>query len=1540
MGLRRMSAARHRKTRNARRPLALEGLEQRQLLAIWNVTSNLDSVSGAADIPNTLRWAMDKANGSGNDTITFAITGSTTINLLQPLPSLTDPGTFLDGTTQTGYNKANGRPLVVVNGLGLSSNTPTPGISATGGNITIKGLVVQNFNGNGVTLSGSGGDVVQDCYIGTNAFGLPIGTNQQPSNIGSGILVAASNCTIGGTGVTQRNVIAGNLSAGIQVTANRATIQGNYIGVSADGVTGNNNSFGIQLVSSVGDQIGGAAAGQGNVIAGNVFDGINIFSGLTGATTGDVIQGNFIGTDASGNTALQNGGNGIQIFAAGSITVGGTGAAGNVISGNANDGVFLFASQVTNVVVAGNKIGVGADGTTPIPNKQSGVLSEGSVNNTIGGATPSLGNIIANNGTTGIVSPISGFGVAVENSQGVAVLTNSIHDNINGGISQANNGSNLQVPPVLTGAATAAGQTQVAGTLTVDPTAGGDTDFLIQFFSNHAADPAGMFEGQVYLGQTTIHTDLNGNATFNVRLPVGTSVGDQVTATATQITLQNTSAFSAAVPITVAPTTDLTETIATSSSPLLLGGQETYTVTIANTGTTDDTNVVYTGLLDTNSTFVSASATLADSSVITPSQANGIITANLGTIPAGQSATVTIVVTANSTGEITLTSTALGDLIDTTPANNTDVLTTVTVNPAANLQLTIASNPNPVAVGTNLTYVITIVDIGPNDATNAIASVTLPASVSIVNVNPSQGDFTENGNVISFTLGDIAAFGSASITIDVTPNQAGQISTTATTSSDVADPDSGDNTKTNVTSVQQAVNLAVAASAAPNPGTAGQLLTFNLTVSNGPLAGSSISDATAVVVRDTLPANIDPSVILVNPSQGTFTIANGVVTINFGTITVGQAPPTASITVKPLSSGFYTNSATVSDAAEINVGTGPTTATTTVPVSPSDLSVTVVASPTTAAVNASLTYTVTVTNNGPAAAPGVVLVDALPGAIMASPLFSASQGTVSIAGSRITVNVGTLAAGHSATLTIVVVPTLSGPIDDIAGVASANVDPNTANNIFTNTTLVSPVNLVVSGVASLQTAFQGDPLVYGFTVYNAGPAMSIGTGINIAIPANSNFVSSFTTQGFTGYSTAFHILSAAIGNLAPGAFTTVFVTVIPTATGAMQAVGAASTANFNTNAANNFAVVSNTATNLPGTFALSSASYAGLETAGTIPITINRTDGTLGAIDVSYATAPGTAVAGVNFTPVSGTLHFGAGQTSATVLVPVKHDAAITPNLNFFFAITGVNNGASLGTPAAASVTIVNTDRDVTPPLVNGVVPVVSGNSVLAYVIDFSKPLDPARASNPNNYGLFLSGRDLGAANAFIPVAASYNAANFSVTLFPAQPVMLNAFYGLIINGGNANGLTDVSGNFLDGAGVGFAGTNYGALIGYGTSLTYYDAANNLVNLATSGTQMEVVRNFSGNAYEVQLFGNNGHAVMAGSVRGGSTSIAEIDGLGPFGSVNTNGLNTPPFFVAISNFNAPMPVPQTVATAALIGDTVPNGPAYVNARLKAKAAKA
>jgi uncharacterized repeat protein (TIGR01451 family) len=1525
-----MSAARIRKARNTRRPLALEAMEPRQLLAILMVTNNGDSG------PGSLRQAITDANtNTGGDTIRFNLpSGQLTISPLTPLPTLTDSGTLIDGTSQPNFNTTTGRPSVILTGSQLPANSQGSGITITGGNCTVKGLVINSFGGitsAGITISGSPGDLVQDCYIGTSANGL-----SAAGNGGDGIDVGANNCTIGGSGVLGRNVISGNTFTGIKVTANRTTIQGNYVGLGADGTTVVQNFSGIDLGNTVGNQIGGTAAGVGNVISGNVFDGIDISSG---GVTSDVIQGNFIGTDATGTQpeqAVASITNGISISGGAGNTIGGIGAAGNVISGNSQAAIVISGSTAQNNVVAGNLIGVAANGTAPVANKGAGVsIINGAHNNVIGGASAVLGNVIANNGSGNNVA-----GVNVQSGTSIEIDSNSIHDNANGGIKLGTGANGNQPAPVLTKAQTAAGQTEVVGSLAVNPATGAGDLFIIQFFANQTADAKGLFEGQTFLGQVIVQADVNGNATFDAHLPTGTTVGYNVTATATQQQVLNTSQFSTALPVTAAPTTDLKVSVQASPNPALLGNNVTYVVTVTNAGTNDDTNVVYTGTIDNNSTFVSAQASQLADPTVPPTFANNVITAALGTIKAGKSATVTIVVTPIDTGNVSLQSSVTGDLIDTNTANNS-VTTTVPVNPSADVAVTIDSSPNPVAVGGSLAYVVTIVNNGPSIASGVTATDTLPASVTINDVAPSQGSFNEAGNVLTFDVGDIPIQGSVTITITVTPNQDGSIVDTASASSPtVADPNTNNNSASNTTKVEKAVNLALGVVSTPNPAVVGSNLTYTITTTNNTGSGATPSDATGAILTDQLPAGVD--LVSVNvPTGGHFTVTNGLVTVNLPTIPANTPnPPVVTIVVKPKASGTYVNTASITDNVEINTNTTNTTVTTTTLANPSDLVVTVEANPSPATVGAPLTYVVTVTNFGPSAAPGVVLVDQLPAAIKAGATsITKSQGTFSLSGSRITADLGTIANGKSATLTIVVVPTLSGPLSDVAGAASLNVDPNTANNMVTSSILVSPSDLIVSGVTSSATPIQGDPYVYAFTVFNAGPAAAPNAAVNVTLPTNATYVTSSASQGFTGLANG--VLSAAFGTLAPNTSATVFVTVIPTSTGSFVAQGTTFSGNFDPNTGNNSVSISRTATNFPGTFVLSSTGYSGAETAGNIPIRISRLNGTLGAIDVSFTTVPGTAVPGVNYTTMSGTVVFPAGATSETILVPVRHDNTITPNLTFTFAVTGVDNGATLGAPAAATVTIINVDRDLVPPEVLAVVPVESGNAVTAYVVDFSKPLDPTHASFAGNYTLFASGRDLGTANAFIGVAsASYNAANNSVTLTPATHLKINAFYGLMINGNAASpdALTDLSGNVLDGDGNGVAGGNYGAYIGIGNNLNYIDSGGNAVNLAVMNGQMLVTRNFAGDPYELEMLGVvPGSTVLGGSVRrigfsSGVTTFGELDGLGPFGSVRSN-LTTPPFYVGKSVFNAPMPVPQSVATAQAIGMLVPNGPRYVMSRL-------
>ena len=114
--------------------------------------------------------------------------------------------------------------------------------------------------------------------------------------------------------------------------------------------------------------IGGTANGTANVISGNMGDGVEVANSVT---AGNVIAGNFIGTDITGSYALENGGDGVLLMYAGGIVIGGTiSGAGNVIAGNTSDGIEISGEGAGpfGSLVAGNYIGTDITGTIAIAN--------------------------------------------------------------------------------------------------------------------------------------------------------------------------------------------------------------------------------------------------------------------------------------------------------------------------------------------------------------------------------------------------------------------------------------------------------------------------------------------------------------------------------------------------------------------------------------------------------------------------------------------------------------------------------------------------------------------------------------------------------------------------------------------------------------------------------------------------------------------------------------------------------------------------------------------------------------------------------------------------------------------------------------------------------------------------------------------------------------------------------------------------------------------------------------------------------------------
>ncbi|HKR22478.1 MAG TPA: hypothetical protein VJS17_07785 [Pyrinomonadaceae bacterium] len=512
--------------------------------------------------PGSLRQAILDANASaGLDSINFNIAGPS--RLIQPvlaLPEITSP-VVIDGSTQPGFA---GTPIVELNG----SKSADRALFVNAPGSTIRGLVINGFPNAGIIIGVNGdGSHVEGCYIGTDVTGMIAIPNGGP-----GVSVRTSDNVIGGTTASARNVISGNAGAGVEVmlfccTGSQGSmannvIQGNYIGVNANGDAAlGNEREGVLVSTTSGDAanvntlIGGTTAGAGNVISGNGFDGILIGSITTSDTT---VQGNRIGTSANGMAAIPNDGDGIRIDVARNTMIGSNvSGAGNLISGNGRkgsatghgDGIRIGGS---GAVIKGNLIGTDVTGTGPLRNLLNGIATGGS-GSTIGGAAAGDANVIAFNGESGI--RITGT-FSTNNT----IRRNSIHSN--GTLSSPSTGSigidlgplgptsndpgdtdtgpnQLQNFPIITSVISGAGSTNVKGSLN----SLASRSFDLDFFRNSACDPLGHGEGQQLIGSGKVTTDASGNATFDLTFAVSTATTEVLTATATD-DLGNTSEFS------------------------------------------------------------------------------------------------------------------------------------------------------------------------------------------------------------------------------------------------------------------------------------------------------------------------------------------------------------------------------------------------------------------------------------------------------------------------------------------------------------------------------------------------------------------------------------------------------------------------------------------------------------------------------------------------------------------------------------------------------------------------------------------------------------------------------------------------------------------------------------------------------------------------------------------------------------------------------------------------------------------------------------
>ena len=570
-----------------------DGVSLREAILSLNAGANISDVVavGAYGTNDTIQFNIPAV---GPPTHIIAVTTS--------LPNLQVP-MLIDGYTQPGAKVNTNGPglgtnavltieIDLTNGLGV-------GLQLAGSNITVRGLVISRAFANGININGPGNTIVGN-FIGTDFSGSAAG----PGNGGDGIFIGSDEVgnIIGGINPADRNLISGNGATGIRVSPfSDALILGNQIGTTAAGTAAlPNKSQGIALAGGTAI-IGSAVLGARNVISGNGAEGILI----TGAGTGSIVAGNYVGTDVTGTAALANS-VGITVNAVGNTVGGKTSADGNLVSGNATDGIVLSAQTGPSAVVTNNRIGTNASGGAGIGGQTvAGIhINTFASGNVIGGGASSA-NRIAFNGGTGILID----GVAATGGVNNFISGNSISGNGGLGIKlgaspsvtiptpndplDADAGPNgLQNYPTITSATIAAGNVALSGTLNSVPS----NNFSIEFFSNAACDASGNGEGDSFLGSTTVTTDSAGNASFGpLTFPIlaGQSV---ITSTATltvisTLSTANTSEFSPCFtasggcpPITVLPATLPQGNQGTTYSQTLTasGGASPYTFTVSS----------------------------------------------------------------------------------------------------------------------------------------------------------------------------------------------------------------------------------------------------------------------------------------------------------------------------------------------------------------------------------------------------------------------------------------------------------------------------------------------------------------------------------------------------------------------------------------------------------------------------------------------------------------------------------------------------------------------------------------------------------------------------------------------------------------------------------------------------------------------------------------------------------------------------------------------------------------------------------------------
>jgi uncharacterized repeat protein (TIGR01451 family) len=327
-----------------------------------------------------------------------------------------------------------------------------------------------------------------------------------------------------------------------------------------------------------------------------------------------------------------------------------------------------------------------------------------------------------------------------------------------------------------------------------------------------------------------------------------------------------------------------------------------YTLTVTNRGPAVADNVVLTNTLPSGVTFISATTTLG---ACTP-QAN-LLTCALGNLNALTSATVAITIRPNAVGPLTNSTDVTASRLDLIPANNV-LQTAVAARLVTDLLVAPSASTNLVLLGEQIIYTLNVTNRGPNPTTNIRLVDALPPSFAFLSATPSQGACTNTagpqGATLSCDLGTLASGARAQVTLRAAPTALGTVTNHVQVTSDEVDTLSANNQAETATLVTTAADLGVTMTDTPDPIAVGDVLTYDLIVTNrGP------GFAYDVQLTNTLPPGV--TFLSAVAPDGMCSHLNGIVQCALGILTPG-AGTTVTIAVNPTAAGRLTNSARVS----------------------------------------------------------------------------------------------------------------------------------------------------------------------------------------------------------------------------------------------------------------------------------------------------------------------------------------------------------------------------------------------------------------------------------------------------------------------------------------------------------------------------------------------------------------------------------------------------------------------------------------------------